>query len=204
VNIDERINRLYMLIFVILTTSLLLTIIGSLVVNNGSNKEWWVGFLMNWGTETYGIAIGSVLIVMFFRRAEKALEQSAQKTQQAVDSLQNVYAVLKMAQFRGASLKGAQFRGADLQGADFTKADLQGANFTEANLQEANFIDANLQEADFRLAAHNGLSLLPDGSSWTPDTDITRFTDPNHPNFWRSADPESPAYRDDAEEGNDK
>ena len=37
--------------------------------------------------------------------------------------------------------------------------------------------------------------ILPDGTNWTLDVDMARFTDPNHPNFWRSADPQSPAYR---------
>jgi len=28
-------------------------------------------------------------------------------------------------------------------------------------------------------------AILPDGSKWTPDTDMTRYTDPNHPDFWQ-------------------
>ena len=48
---------------------------------------------------------------------------------------------------------------------------------------------ANLTGADFAEDTR-----LPDGTHWTPDTDITRFTDPDHPRFWRSDDPESPAY----------
>jgi hypothetical protein len=30
---------------------------------------------------------------------------------------------------------------------------------------------------------------------WTPGTDIARFTDPAHTDFWRSDNPDSPAYR---------
>ena len=26
--------------------------------------------------------------------------------------------------------------------------------------------------------------LLPDGSQWTPETDMARFTDPEHPDYW--------------------
>jgi hypothetical protein len=34
---------------------------------------------------------------------------------------------------------------------------------------------------------------LPDGTNWTSDTDMMRFTDPAHPQFWRSDEPNSPA-----------
>lgn len=27
-------------------------------------------------------------------------------------------------------------------------------------------------------------TILPDGTKWTPRTDMRRFTDPNHPKFW--------------------
>jgi len=30
---------------------------------------------------------------------------------------------------------------------------------------------------------------------WTPGIDLERFTDLDHPDFWRSDDPASPAYR---------
>jgi hypothetical protein len=36
---------------------------------------------------------------------------------------------------------------------------------------------------------------LPDGTKWTLDADVARFNDPDHPEFWRSDDPSSPAYR---------
>jgi hypothetical protein len=37
--------------------------------------------------------------------------------------------------------------------------------------------------------------VLPDGTRWTPDTDMERFTDPQHPAFWRSDNRHSPAHR---------
>jgi hypothetical protein len=36
---------------------------------------------------------------------------------------------------------------------------------------------------------------LPDDTKWTPDADMSRFTDPKHPEFWRSDFLFSPAYR---------
>ena len=40
--------------------------------------------------------------------------------------------------------------------------------------------------------------ILPDDSNWIPETDMTRFTDVQHPQFWRSDSLDSPAYRGDA------
>jgi uncharacterized protein YjbI with pentapeptide repeats len=123
--------------------------------------------------------------------------------------------IAQLAAFSGANLQGADLRNADLQGAYFIASNLQGANFSRASLQEATFRDANLQGAnlrdanlqgafctsanlggtdlqganlqetrlgDARLDAH---TVLPDGSNWAPDTDLARFTDPEHPAFWR-------------------
>jgi len=28
-------------------------------------------------------------------------------------------------------------------------------------------------------------TILPDGTHWTPETDMTRFTNPKNPDFWR-------------------
>lgn len=105
-------------------------------------------------------------------------------------------------------LKGANLRYANLQGADLFRANLQDAKLRHANLQGARLTGANLQGADLGYANLQGVRLadaelnestvLPDNTLWTPYTDMTRFTDPNHPNFWRSDNPKSPAYRGDS------
>jgi len=41
-------------------------------------------------------------------------------------------------------------------------------------------VGAHLERA--KLAEH---TTLPDGTRWKPDTDLARFTDPDHPDFWR-------------------
>ncbi|MEL7234887.1 MAG: pentapeptide repeat-containing protein, partial [Chloroflexota bacterium] len=112
------------------------------------------------------------------------------------------------AMFKGASLQGTNLSQARLIGSDFTNANLFGANLTAANLREALFTGAVLAEADLRGADLTGAQLtgarlamtigaeaftalldetttLPDGSAWIPDTDMARFTDPDHPNFWQ-------------------
>jgi len=70
--------------------------------------------------------------------------------------------------------------GANLQGAMLLSANLQGANLAGANLQRTMLASANLQGA--RLSER---TRLPDGTNWTPGTDMARFTDPDHPDFWR-------------------
>ena len=103
-----------------------------------------------------------------------------------------------------ANLTEANLSGADLTGAYLMGAKLIDANLIQADLGEAKLIRANLIRADLSGANLSGANLtgaklrratLPDGTKWTPDTDMARFTDPKHPDYWRSVDPASPAYR---------
>jgi hypothetical protein len=87
---------------------------------------------------------------------------------------------LQEAFLEGANLQWAILVRANLQGAALSDAKLQKASLARANLQGASLLGANLQDAEF-----NGGTTLPDGTNWTPDTDMTRFTDPDHPDFWR-------------------
>jgi uncharacterized protein YjbI with pentapeptide repeats len=94
---------------------------------------------------------------------------------------------LTEANMREARLKRASLLLANLRGADMEGARLQGTDMKGTNLQGANLKDARFDEK----------TILPDATHWTSDIDMTRFTDPNHPEFWRSDDPRSPAYRSD-------
>mgnify|MGYP001478428375 CR=1 FL=1 len=129
-----------------------------------------------------------------------------------------------------ADLRGAHFQSSNLQGVFLSEANLMWANFSEANLTEANlsisklmgttFVNSNLLRANLSYTNLHSVNLLganlegvnfesttfteyvqlPDGTKWTPGTDMSRFTDPNHPDFWRSDDDYSPAYRGDSSE----
>jgi hypothetical protein len=94
-----------------------------------------------------------------------------------------------------ANLKGTILVEATLQGADLWQADLQGTVLWWANLQGVDLRGANLKDTDLADAQFDENTILPDAlptfdtnawsSKWTPDTDMARFTDPDHPDFWQ-------------------
>lgn len=99
---------------------------------------------------------------------------------------------LNDANLAGADLSDADLEWAKLEGTDLEGANLRGANLTRADLEEANLLNADLTGAIFTTR-----TTLPDGSRWAEDTDMSRFTDPAHPDFWRSDEEWSPAYAGD-------
>lgn len=132
-------------------------------------------------------------------------------------------AVLRKSYLVLADLRGATLISADLTGADLSYANLEGAHLAEAELTGADLSRANLKGAFLRyydldffppeyvtsdpalskiskmVAKFDENTILPDGTKWTPDTDMARFIKPDHPEFWRTGDPRSPAYRGDGE-----
>lgn len=106
-----------------------------------------------------------------------------------------VEANLQAADLREANLAGAYLGEANLQGANLQNADLQGTNLIGANFQGATLRGAiltasklsgtNMAGADLRGATFNTETILPDKTRWLEATDMGRFTDPNHPDFWR-------------------
>ncbi len=94
-----------------------------------------------------------------------------------------------------ANLKDADLSHANLLMADFSNANLEGADLSWTNMGGTNLSGANLQGANLPVGAWDGAwgdneanfdeyTTLPDRTNWTPDTDLTRFTDPEHPDFW--------------------
>ncbi len=93
-----------------------------------------------------------------------------------------------------AMLKSADLHGANLSGAKLERCNLSGANLWNANLERAYLANVNLEGADLFHASLTKLYLLdvefdratrlPDGSYWTPETDLTRYVDPAHPQFF--------------------
>ena len=86
---------------------------------------------------------------------------------------------LSGANLSGAILPRQSFRNANLEGAVFRDAYLRYADFSNADLNETDFTGADLTCADFTGARFYLLStILPDGSYWDEDTDMTKFTGP--------------------------
>jgi uncharacterized protein YjbI with pentapeptide repeats len=99
---------------------------------------------------------------------------------------------LRSANLTQANLQHARLMEANLQGATLFAADLQGAILMACNLQGASLLGAKLKGANLYTHSGNKLweakfsteTLLPNNTFWTSETDMTRFTAPNHPNFW--------------------
>lgn len=115
------------------------------------------------------------------------------------------YAVLRGASLGYADLREATLHRTNLEKAFLWGADLEDANLQSANLCGANLMLANLKHADLKYAKFDERTILPDSNIvvtspearilthddydkyWTPDTDMTRYTDPNHPDFWETS-----------------
>lgn len=102
-----------------------------------------------------------------------------------------------------SNLQKTNFYKADLNHANMYRVDLRNANLAITNLTGADLIAADLRGANLQEATIEGVlwyhenqegALLPDGSRWTPESDLSRFTDPTHPEFWRSTDEKSPTH----------
>lgn len=124
------------------------------------------------------------------------------------------YADLQRANLRSANLVEAHLQGANLSDAHLGNADIRGAHLADAILDNAQLANANLRGAHLGFSSLKGANLvgaelttasldqtqfstdttLPDGSKWSPETDLGRFVDERHPQYWRSAVPLSPAY----------
>lgn len=117
-------------------------------------------------------------------------------------------AVLRHVVFNGATLKQCDFTNTTLQHNCFANSKLESCNFTNASISQAVFHNARLNECNFDgtiledvdfsgaylihckfpnltpLTMMFGKLTLPDGTLWDDSTDMTRFTDPSHPEFW--------------------
>jgi uncharacterized protein YjbI with pentapeptide repeats len=100
-----------------------------------------------------------------------------------LSSAQLPEAILSRANLRGAELRDANLYSSNMVEANLAETNLTSANLLGANLRRANLTGASLQGSNFFKALLEG-AILPDGSKWTPETNMARFTDLNHPDFW--------------------
>ncbi len=104
-------------------------------------------------------------------------------------------AILSDAKLLEANLQNANLQAADLTNADLDSALLINANLQNANLQaadlsnvlldSADLTSANLQDVHLENTRFTPETTLPDGTFYSDTIDLTRFTDPQHPDFWR-------------------
>lgn len=92
---------------------------------------------------------------------------------------------LRRAILQGADLSQANLKSADLTGAMMETANLEAADLSAADLSGANLLTVNLENANLSGAKFDPSTTLPDETTWTPGTDMERFTNPQHPDFWR-------------------
>ena len=117
-----------------------------------------------------------------------------------IESARLIYGRFQGTRLNNVNAIGTGFLNSDLSNADFSGADLRNAVFLSANLDGANLTNAYLLDAelDFSLGANrttlDETTILPDGTYWTPDTDMERFTNANHPNFWNPCVSEALQY----------
>jgi len=108
-------------------------------------------------------------------------------------------AILSWTKFPRANLGSANLDRVSLSQANLLEADLENANLHRANLYRVILRGANLTNANLSRAKHldtvefDRNTTLPDGSKYTKDVDLTRFTNPKHKDFWRpNIDPTDP------------
>ena len=95
-----------------------------------------------------------------------------------------LYANLENADLSEANLEKIDLRGANLENANLWRTNLKNAKLYKANLKGAMLWHANLKGANLRSTELDTQTELPDGTKWTCDTDMGRFINPDHPEFW--------------------
>lgn len=110
------------------------------------------------------------------------------------------HADLVEVEFRQSILRGANLSDTDCSATHFGHCNLYAVDFENANLTGTVFFGADLSEANLRgvLFIEHKMdenTILPDGSKWSYQADLSRFVDPEHPHFWRSKHSNSPAFQ---------
>ncbi|MFZ4828337.1 MAG: pentapeptide repeat-containing protein [Phototrophicaceae bacterium] len=108
--------------------------------------------------------------------------------------------VINETNFTRSILQDSSFIGAVITDTNFTNAELWHVDFSGTQFLSVNFDGAQFWEADLEGAQFAGntifspTTILPDGTNWSELNPIDRFTNRQHPNFWRSDKVWSPAY----------
>lgn len=94
-----------------------------------------------------------------------------------------------------SNLSNASLTAANLKGAILFQADCKSASFLNAYMKKASLLEANIQDAEYMETIEYDMETrMPDNQLYFPNK-TSVYTDPNSPNFWRSSNSRSPAYR---------
>jgi hypothetical protein len=153
------------------------------------------GYLINLYTSILSIAV-TVFVIDFLNRRRDERREMRQLQEQLVrdasstsneiaknamhqlkrrDWLRGEGGLLRGAILSGANLDAAALNGVNLAGAKMHFVSLKGAFLVGANLAGADLHNSNLQGAHLRDARLDETTILPDGSRWTPATDLAQF-----------------------------
>lgn len=149
---------------------------------------------------------------LFEAKLEKAVLRMAQLENSHLDSANLAEASLVGAKLNNAGLANSDMQrtlltNTNLSGANLTRANLAGAMLRWSNLSSTNLYQANLTGVEISNVEFDENTILPDAKMlrkeqgraryskyWTPDIDMTRYTNPNHPDFWQPEWVESSKY----------
>jgi uncharacterized protein YjbI with pentapeptide repeats len=89
----------------------------------------------------------------------------------------------------------ANFQNAELMETVLYGADFSGANLTNVHFYRAKFYSRNADNTELEPPAKFDVNtIMPDGTHWTPEVDLDRFTDPKHPQYFESTVPLHPIF----------
>jgi hypothetical protein len=92
--------------------------------------------------------------------------------------------ILTQANLVGADMRRAYIPDSDLRAANLSQTNLRGTNLWQAKLDGANLQGADMRDANLYGTQFDNTTTLPDGTNWTPETDMSRFTHQEHAQFW--------------------
>lgn len=135
------------------------------------------GYATNLFTE--GLALGATVFVLNLLARQREERTLKKRLIQQLGSSFNIIALTALEELwsRGWLQDGS------LRGADLSRADLRGADLGKANLTGVQFFSRRYGHARF-----DNTTRLPDETFWQDDypiSDIQRYTNPDHPDYWR-------------------
>jgi len=179
INAIRQIDLVILIGILLLFLSVLIGVAGYVHAHGDFDVSLFVAdYYANISTELGSIAITIILVDQFVRRRDRK-EHLKEQFEQALLKLKSGANVLALEALEEMWVHGWLTDGS-LRGEDLSRADLRGADLGHADLTLVRF--HTRRHGDTKFDNH---TRLPDNTYWTPDADLTRFTDPEHPNYWR-------------------